>query len=254
MNELGEAVAFLLDPASWSGNDGLGKQLVEQALLTVTALLVVALVGLPLGLWLGHRGRGGTFAINVSNVGRAIPVFAVLALLSLGPVGTDVLGPYGRAGMATLIALVLFGLPPVITNAYVGVREVDPEVVEAARGTGMSEWQVFGKVELPLAARLVANGVRLAVVQLWATATIAALVAGPGLGNTITYGFSNNTYRYVIGGAILVALGALVLEGIAALVERAVDPMRRVSGSGHDGLVHTPQIASPSTDTATTGS
>ncbi|MGH1563841.1 ABC transporter permease [Mumia sp. DW29H23] len=254
MNELGGAIEFLLDPDSWTGPDGLWTQLTEQVLLTVTALLLVLVVGLPLGLWLGHRGKGGTFAINVSNVGRAIPVFAVLGLLSLGPVGTGTFGPYGRAGLATLIALVLFGLPPVITNAYVGVREVDPEIVEAARGTGMSEWQVFRRVELPLASRLVANGVRLALVQLWATATIAALVAGPGLGNTITYGFSNSSYQYVIGGAILVAAGALVLEGLAALVERRVDPMRRVTGSRHDGLVQTPQITAPSTDSAATGS
>ncbi|WP_370616498.1 ABC transporter permease [Mumia sp. Pv 4-285] len=251
MNEFREALEFLLDPANWEGTNGLWDQLVQQVLLTVTALVVVLMVGLPLGLWLGHRGRGGTFAINLSNIGRAIPVFAVLGLLSLGPVGTATLGPYGRAGMATLIALVLFGLPPVVTNAYVGVREVDPEIVEAARGTGMSEWQVFRRVELPLASGLVANGVRLAVVQLWATATIAALVAGPGLGNTITYGFSNGDYQYVIGGAILVAAGALALEGLAALVERRVDPMRRVRGSGHDGIVQAPEIeARPPTDTA----
>ncbi|KAA1418043.1 ABC transporter permease [Mumia zhuanghuii] len=254
MNEFGEAISFLLDPASWEGTNGLWDQLTQQVLLTLTALVVVLVVGLPLGLWLGHRGRGGTFAINVSNIGRAIPVFAVLGLLSLGPLGTDTLGPYGRAGLATLVALILFGLPPVITNAYVGVREVDPEIVEAARGTGMSEWQVFRSVELPLASRLVANGVRLAVVQLWATATIAALVAGPGLGNTITYGFSNGDYQYVIGGAILVAVGALVLEGLAALAERRVDPMRRVRGSRHDGLVQTPQFDAPSTDTAATRS
>ncbi|KHL19387.1 osmoprotectant transport system permease protein [Mumia flava] len=236
MNDIVEAFGLLLDPAAWSGNDGFGVQMLEQVLLTVTALLAVMLVGLPLGLWLGHRGRGGTFAINVSNVGRAVPVFAVLGLLSLGPVGSSELGWYGRAGLATLIALVLFGLPPVITNAYVGVREVDPEITEAARGQGMSGWQVFWGAELPLAARLVANGVRLAVVQIWATATIAALVAGPGLGNTITYGFATNNESYVVAGALLIALGALVAEGVLALIERRVDPLRNVSGSRHDGL------------------
>ncbi|MBW9209534.1 ABC transporter permease [Mumia sp. zg.B53] len=248
MNELAGAIDLLLDPESWKGGDGLWTQLVEQVLLTVTALVLVLVVGLPLALWLGHRGRGGTFAINVSNVGRAVPVFAVLGLLALGPIGTTTLGPYGRAGLATLIALVLFGLPPVITNSYVGVREVDAEIVEAARGTGMSEWQVFRRIELPLASQMVANGVRLALVQLWATATIAALVAGPGLGNVITYGFSNNSYDYVIAGAILVAGGALVLEGLAAVVERRVDPMRRVTGSRHDGLVQMPEMTARSRD------
>ena len=186
-----EAIDFLLDPASWSGADGLGAQLIQQLLLTVTALALACAIGLPLALWLGHVGRGGVLAVNVSNVGRAVPTFAVLVLLSVGPVGTAVLGPYGRAGLATLVALVLFAMPPIITNAYVGMREVDREVVEAATGMGMRGRELFSQVELPLAAPLVMTGVRLALVQVWATASIAALVAGPGLGNTITLGFEN---------------------------------------------------------------
>lgn len=225
---LSDALSFLLDPGSWSGPGGLSEQLGEHLLLTVTSLVIVAAIGLPVALWLGHLGKGGTFAINLSNIGRAVPVFAVLGLLSVGFVGSGDFGPYGRAGLATLVSLVLFGLPPVITNAYVGMREVDREVVEAARGMGMSEWRLFRRVELPLVLPLVMTGVRLAVVQIWATATIAALVAGPGLGNTITYGFSNGQYELVLGGAILVAVIALVLEGAFALVERAVDPMRRI--------------------------
>ena len=109
------------------------------------------LLGLPIALWLGHVRRGGFLTVNISNVGRAVPVFAVLLVLSLGPVGAGELGPYGRAGLATLIALVLFALPPLITNAYVGITEVDRDVVEAARGMGMSERKVFTSVELPLA-------------------------------------------------------------------------------------------------------
>lgn len=236
---LSKAIGFLLDAASWSGNGGLAEQLGEQLLLTVTSLVVVAVAGLPVALWLGHIGRGGTFAINVSNIGRAIPVFAVLGLLSVGFVGSAEFGPYGRAGLATLVSLVLFGLPPVITNAYVGMREVDREVVEAARGMGMSEWRIFGRVELPLVLPLVMTGIRLALVQVWATATIAALVAGPGLGNTITYGFSNGRYDLVLGGAILVALIALVLEGVLAFLERRVDPMRRIRRIGRKTTIAT---------------
>jgi osmoprotectant transport system permease protein len=172
-------------------------------------------------------GRGGVLAVNVSNVGRAVPTFAVLVLLSVGPVGTAVLGPYGRAGLATLVALVLFAMPPIITNAYVGMREVDREVVEAATGMGMRGRELFSQVELPLAAPLVMTGVRLALVQVWATASIAALVAGPGLGNTITLGFENQDVARVLGGAILVAGVALILEGLLALAERWLDPVRR---------------------------
>jgi osmoprotectant transport system permease protein len=131
------ALEFLFDPASWAGSDGLGAQLTQQLLLTVTALAIACAIGLPLALWLGHLGRGGALAVNVSNIGRAVPTFAVLVLLSVGPMGTGVLGPYGRAGLATLVSLVLFAMPPIITNAYVGMRSVDREVVKAATGMGM---------------------------------------------------------------------------------------------------------------------
>ncbi|MBA3720248.1 MAG: ABC transporter permease subunit, partial [Nocardioidaceae bacterium] len=166
--------------------------LVQQLLLTATSVAVAAAVGLPLALWLGHLGRGGALAINISNIGRAVPTFAVLVILSVGPLGIDELGPYGRAGLATLVSLLLFALPPIVTNAYVGMREVDPDVVEAALGMGMRGGEVFRRVELPLALPLVVTGMRLAVVQVWATATIAALVAGPGLGNVVTQGFTSN--------------------------------------------------------------
>jgi len=227
MDAFRAAVAWLFDGTNWSENDGLAQQLVEQVLLTLTSLGIAAAVALPLALWLGHLGRGGILAVNVSNIGRAVPTFAVLVLLSVGPLGSDRLGPYGRAGLATLVSLMLFALPPIITNAYVGMREIDREIVEAARGMGMTGWELFRRVELPLALPLILTGLRLALVQVWATATIAALVAGPGLGNTIAAGFDNNDSDRVIGGAIVVALIALAMEGAAALVERQVDPVRR---------------------------
>jgi len=221
-----DAIDYILEGSNWSGAGGLGEQLSQQVLLTVVSLAICLLVGIPLAMWLGHIGRGGTLAINISNMGRAVPVFAVLVILSVGPVGTDVLGPFGRAGLATLISLVLFGLPPIITNTYVGMREVDRDMVEAARGMGMTEWRLFRRVELPTALPVILNGIRIALIQIWATATIAALVAGPGLGNTITEGFANSRYYEVVAGSILVAVAAIVLEGIAVLVERSADPMR----------------------------
>lgn len=224
---LADVFGYLTDGSNWSGPTGIATFLVQQLLLTVTALAVAMLIGLPPALYLGHRHRGGTAAVNLSNVGRAVPVFAVLLLLALGPIGSEHFGPYGRAGLATLIALVLFALPPLITNAYVGVAEVDPGAVEAARGMGMGERQVFRGVELPLAFPVVMTGVRLALVQVWATATIAALVAGPGLGRIITRGFANHRTYEVVAGAVLVAFGALLLEGAMALAERYGDPMRR---------------------------
>ncbi|WP_183095432.1 ABC transporter permease [Nocardioides stalactiti] len=218
---------YLTTAASWTGEGGLLDRMGEQLLLTVTALLVGMLVGLPLALWLGHLGRGGFLAINISNIGRAIPTFALLAVLVTADwPGPAYFGPYGRAGLATLIALALFALPPLVTNAYTAVREVSADVLEAADGMGMSGLQRFWRVELPLALPLVMSGVRLALVQVWATATIAALVAGPGIGAIIVSGFARNRYSEGIGAALVVAVVALVLEVLAALVQRAVTPGR----------------------------
>lgn len=234
MNLFAETWRYLSDPASWQGPDGFVSRLLEQLLVTGTALVVAMLLGLPLALWLGHRGRGGFLAINISNVGRAVPTFALLALLVTADwPGSSDFGPYGRAGLATLIALVLFALPPLITNAYVGVREVPGDVVEAATGMGMSEVQRFVRVELPLALPVVASGIRLALVQLWATATIAALVAGPGVGRIITEGFARNDYGQGMAGAVVVAVVALALELLAAALQRLVDPARRSSPNRH---------------------
>lgn len=237
MRLLADAWAYLATADNWTGAGGMLELLVEQVLLTVTALAAALAIGLPVALWLGHLGRGGFLAVNISNIGRAVPTFAVLVLLSVGPVGTAELGPYGRAGLATLIALTLFALPPIITNAYVAVREVPPEIREAARGMGMRGGQVFRRVEGPLALPLIVAGIRLALVQVWATATIAALVAGPGLGRVITDGFYRSNYAKGLAGALVVAAVALVLELAAALLQRYADPLR----PGRHTSVHEPR-------------
>ena len=233
MNIFADTWRYLTDGTNWQGDGGIWARLLEQLLLTGTALALAMLVGLPIALWLGHLGRGGFLAINISNVGRAIPTFALLALLVIADwPGTADFGPYGRAGLATLIALMLFALPPIVTQSYVAVREVPGEVKEAARGMGMTGRQQFFRVELPLALPLVVSGLRLALVQVWATATIAALVAGPGLGRIITDGFNRSNNPQGIAVAIVVALGALVLELAAAAVQRWVDPRHPGSGGG----------------------
>ncbi len=224
MNTFADTWDYLLDGANWSGSDGMLHLLVQQLLLSITALGIAAAVGLPLALWLGHLGRGGFLAINISNVGRAVPTFALRGVRRRRLAGATHLGPYGRAGLATLLALALFALPAIITNAYVAVREVPAELTQVADGMGMTGWQKFSRVELPIALPLVVSGVRLALVQVWATATIAALVAGPGLGRVITDGFAANYYGKGIAGAVVVAAVALGLEGLMALVQRAVRP------------------------------
>lgn len=217
-------IDWFRDSQHWHGDYGVPVLLSQHLLLTATSVAAAALVGFPLALLLGHRHRGGLLAINLTNIGRAIPIVALLSLFSLSVLGNDDLGPYGRAGLSTLVTLALFALPPIVTATYTAMVEVDPDVVEAARGMGMSEFAIVRRVELPLAAPLIVSGFRLAVVQVWATATIAALVAGPGLGHIIAHGYASNQTSEVVAGALIVATIALLLELVLAFAQRAVAP------------------------------
>jgi osmoprotectant transport system permease protein len=221
MSAFGDVVAWLTDPAHWHGQDGIPTRTWEHLVLSGTSLAVVCALALPLALWLGHIGKGGALAINVTNVGRAVPVFAVLVLLAIGPLGLGV--------TATIVALILFGIPPVLTNAYVGMREVDRDTVEAARGMGMTGWQMLTQVELPLALPLILTGIRLAAVQIIATATLGAFVLGGGLGRFINAGFGRQDQAMLVSGAVLVAALALTVEGAFELLQRRLDPRRRVA-------------------------
>jgi osmoprotectant transport system permease protein len=220
-----DVIAWYRDGDHWHGASGVPTLLGQHALLTLVSMLIAIVVGLPLSVWLGHRGRGGTFAVNLSNIGRAIPIVALLSLLSLGVFGTGALGPFGRSGLATLITLALFALPPIVTNSYTGMTEVDRDMVEAARGMGMSELGVLRRVELPLAMPLIVAGLRLAVVQVWATATIAALVAGPGLGRIIVHGYESFQTAEVVAGSLIVAVVALALELVFTVIQKLIDPL-----------------------------
>ena len=224
MNTVADAWSWLADGAHWTGENGVTHRLFEHLWLTAVCLLLSCVIALPVALLLGHLGRGGALAVNLSNVGRAVPTFAVLVLLLLSP-----LGRYGE--WPTIVALVLYAVPPLLTNAYVGMREVDRDVVGAARGMGMTGAQMLFRVELPLALPMVLGGVRLAAVQLVATATLAALAGGGGLGRVITAGFDLASTPQVVAGAALVAVFALLVEGVFALVERLV-PAAAQHGAG----------------------
>ncbi|MFD7918057.1 ABC transporter permease [Streptomyces sp. NPDC059740] len=214
MNTLAAVWSWLTTASHWTGEAGLLHRLVEHLQLTAVCLLLSCLVALPVAIVLGHLGRGGVLAVNLANVGRAVPTFAVLVLLLLTP-----LGRYGD--WATVLALVLFAVPPLLTNAYVGMRGVDRDVVEGARGMGMTGWQLVWRVELPLAFPLVWTGVRIAAVQLVATATLAALVGGGGLGRVITAGFNLASTPQVVAGAVVVAVFALLVEAAFEVVQRS---------------------------------
>ncbi|GAA1929882.1 ABC transporter permease subunit [Streptomyces sodiiphilus] len=220
MDVIADSWSWLTTADHWYGTGGVWQRLGEHLYLTGVSLLLACAVALPPALWLGHTGRGGALAVNISNAGRAVPTFAVLVLLVLSPLGS-------HGDLPVIIALVLFAVPPLLTNAYVGVAEADRDVVQAARGMGMSPGQLLARVELPLAFPLIATGVRTAAVQIVATATLAALPGGGGLGRIITAGFATHRTAQVVAGAVLVALLALLVEGLLVLGQRLLDPMAR---------------------------
>ncbi|MFD4713525.1 ABC transporter permease [Streptomyces sp. NPDC058430] len=224
MSAISGAYDWLTTGANWQGDKGVWHRLAEHLYFSGVTLAVSCLIALPLALWLGHIGKGGGLAVNISNAGRAVPTLAVLVLLTLTPLGR-------HGDLPTFVALVLFAVPPLLTNAYIGMREVDRAVVEAARGMGMSGGQVFRRVELPLAYPMVMTGIRLAAVQVIATATLAAMAGKGGLGRIITAGFNLQDTPQVVAGAVLVALLALLVEGVLAGAGRVLNPMKGRSGA-----------------------
>jgi osmoprotectant transport system permease protein len=215
------AIVWLNDPLNWT-NPGTGIFALLRQHLEITALAVLlgCLVAWPLGIILGHYGRGGGLVVLVSNVTLAIPTLALLSILPL-------ISFIGIGMTGVVLALAVFAIPPLLANAYTGLREVDPEVREAARAMGLSGRQMLWRVELPLAVPYLAAGFRTAAVQVVATATLAALVAGGGLGEIISSGFGLSLAvggGQVLAGGVLVAGLALLVEGVLAIVERLVTP------------------------------
>ena len=172
MDFLGSVITWFADPAHWRGDDGIPVRVWEHVQLSGLAVGIAAAVALPLGLYLGHTGRGGFVAINVANIGRALPS---LALIALGLVASIALG-LGLGFWPTLFALVPLALPPILTNTFVAMRAVDADTIEAARGMGLREAQVLRQVELPLALPLILGGVRTAAVNVVASVTATLVI------------------------------------------------------------------------------
>jgi osmoprotectant transport system permease protein len=212
-----QVAAWLTAPEHWLGSDGIPNRIGEHLLLSGLTALAAVLIALPVGVFFGHTGRGGFLAINLANIGRALPSLALLALML--PLALSL--KLGLGFWPTFMALVPLGIPPVLTNSYVAVREVDRDVVEAARGMGLRESQVLRNVELPIAAPLIIAGVRNAAVAIVATATLGALVAGGGLGRYIVDGLARQEYPRLFVGALLVALLSIAVEVAFGIFERA---------------------------------
>lgn len=205
---------------TWHGRRGIGIRLYDHIRISVLAVAIAGIIGLPAAIVLGHLRRGGLLAVSVVNIGRALPSYAVIALVF--PISAA--WGFNMGFWPTLIALVLLALPPMFTNAYTGVRQVDPAMVESARGMGMHPRQVLWRVELPTALPLLITGVRVSSVQVVATATLGAVVAFGGLGAFIIEGFANQDNGRILLGAVLVAVLALLTEGLFTIIERVATP------------------------------
>ena len=220
MDALEQLWKWLTDGANWAGREGIPTRVLEHLETSGVALLAAVLVALPLGLYIGHARKGEFITVTLANLGRAIPSFAVLALAFPLALRFDL----GFTIAPIVAALFLLAIPPMLLNTYVGVRGVDRDTVEAARGMGMAESRVLRSIELPLAAPVIVAGVRTSAVQVVATATLGAVVAGGGLGRYIVDGFAQQDYGMLLGGALLVALLAMATELGLGLLERAVQP------------------------------
>jgi osmoprotectant transport system permease protein len=216
---MGDVWGWLTSSANWQGDAGIPHRLVEHLQISATAVLLAMAVALPVAIVLGHLGRGGFLAVNVGNVGRAIPTFGLLIIFASW-------SPIGVGNRAAILALALFAIPPLLTNTYIGMRGVDEDVKDAARGMGMTGRQVVRKVEVPLAVPLIFAGIRTATVQVVATATLAALVAGGGLGRYIVDGRGTQDNAQLYSGVVLVVLLCLALEGLLAVIQRRLDPVQ----------------------------
>lgn len=219
MNPFGDALIWLNDPLNWTNPDGILARTIEHLQISGAAVGLALLVSWPVGIWLGHTHRGGGFVVAVANLTRAFPTVALLTMFMV------LAGGFGFRPV--VLALAIFAVPPLLANAYLGVREVDPEIKEAAKGMGMSGLQVVRRVELPLAVPYLASGFRTAAVQIVATATLASLVNGGGLGMIISLGFglgiASGGGQIVAGGLVVIVL-CLGLEGLLALGERWLTP------------------------------
>jgi len=217
---LGDVARWFADPANWQGPHGIPVRVLEHIELSGLAVVVAVAIAMPVALYLGHVGRGGFIAINVANIGRALPS---LALLAFGLIIAISVG-LGLGFWPTMFALVPLAIPPIVTNTFVAVRQVDRDVVDAARGMGLAERQILARIEVPLGLPLMLDGIRTAALNVVATATLGALVAGGALGRFIVDGFALREYDQLVGGALLVALLAIVTEITFGALARASAP------------------------------
>ena len=237
MDFIGTGIAWLLDPTHWTGADGIPARLFEHVTISAAAVVVACLVAMPLGLWIGHTGRRAFVAINTANVGRAVPSYAVMAIIL--PLSLAVSPEYGLALIPTFLAMTLLAIPPILVNTYAALREVDRDLIEAARGMGMREMQVLRRVELPIGLPIIVGGIRTAAVQVVATATLGAVFGYGGLGRYLIDGIARRDFDRLFAGVVLVAGLALLTEFAIALVQRRLTSAGLRAGAGQKDVAFT---------------
>lgn len=240
---MSEVVAWFADPANWQGTTGIPNRLWEHIWISAVSVGAATLVGLPIGLWTGHTGKAANLAINLANIGRAIPSYAILVMvlpisLALAPT----LGYSPRAGLAfipTFTAMVLLAIPPILVNTHAGLQAVDRDLIESARAMGMRETQILRRIEIPLSLGVIVGGFRTAVLNVIATATIGAIVSFGGLGRFIIDGRLRGIAGIpeLVGGAILVTLLAVGVDFLIAGLQKRMTPKGVRIVTGQEGFV-----------------
>ena len=223
-----QLVTFLTEAANWLGETGIPNRLIEHLAISFLAVLTASAIALPLGFYIGHTGKLQLLGINIANIGRAIPSYAVMVMLlpvmlALAPV----LGYDPRLGLRflpTFLAMVLLAIPPILVAAYAGLQEVDRDLTESSRGMGLTERQILTSVELPLALPVLVGGFRVALLQVIATATIGAFLAGGGLGRYIIDGIARRDDGMLYGGVLLVAILAIGTDVLLSWLQRRLTP------------------------------
>lgn len=213
-----ELIAWFTDPAHWTGPNGIPVRTLQTLWISAAAMIIAVVLAFPIGMIIGHFGRFGGLVTNIGTIGRAIPTFALLIIFA----SWDVIGV---GDLAAILALAIFAIPPLLTNTYVGVRDVDEAMVDGATGMGMTDRQVLGRVELPTAVPLIGAGLRTTTVQVVATATLAALVGGGGLGRYVVDGFALQDLTLMFAGVVCVSVLSVGTEAILAVVQKYLTPL-----------------------------
>jgi osmoprotectant transport system permease protein len=219
VNVIDSMFVWLNDPLNWTNPGGVLERLWEHLLIMAGTLPLALAIAWPLGIWLGRIRVGGNLVVVLSNITQAIPVLSLLTVLPLTALG------FGKPSV--IVALAVFAMPVLLATSFTAMREIDPEIRDAARGMGLSSWQRLWRVELPLAVPYLAAGLRTAAVQVAATAALASFVNGGGLGMIIAAGFGLGLAAaggQILAGGLLVVVLALLVDALGALLQRAVTP------------------------------